>query len=189
MHYTLHCTERLKKIVSSHLFPVCNRSNLTTRNFDILRDLSLPANVSQSGDYDVMSPDPRRGLTELRSGVKRSCDITAQSRNLRLYQNLLGSMNEIGFRESFGLLVGWKSSIITIKITFDQEVGRRQVQRVGKWRLARGEIQMRIWYQSEAWINIRIDAGWSAELRVFTSVRRKQKIILESDICYGTGCE
>ena len=69
-----------------------------------------------------MSPDPRRGLTELRSGVKRSCDITAQSRNLRLYQNLLGSMNEIGFRESFGLLVGWKSSIITIKITFDQEV-------------------------------------------------------------------
>ena len=55
----------------SHLFPVCTRSNLTTRNFDILRDLSLPANVSQSGDYDVMIPDPRRGLRELRSGVSR----------------------------------------------------------------------------------------------------------------------
>lgn len=50
----------------SHLFPVCTRSNLTTRNFDILRDVSLPANVSQSGgDYDVMIPDPRRGLAEL----------------------------------------------------------------------------------------------------------------------------
>ena len=45
-----------KKIVSSPLFPVCNRSNLTTRNFDILRDLSLPANVSSDDD-----PEPQQG--------------------------------------------------------------------------------------------------------------------------------
>ena len=61
----------------SHLFPVCTRSNLTTRNFDILRDLSLPANLRRDDcDYDEVIPDP--SSASLRSSGALS-DITPGS--------------------------------------------------------------------------------------------------------------
>ena len=66
-----------KMLRQCHLFPACTRSNLTTRNFDILRDLSLPANLRRDDcDYDELIPDP--SSASLRSSGALS-DITPGS--------------------------------------------------------------------------------------------------------------
>ena len=42
----------------SSIFPVCTRSNLTTRNFDILQDLSLPQRSSSTAMMSNSAPAP-----------------------------------------------------------------------------------------------------------------------------------
>ena len=200
MHYTLHCIEWLKKLYLVTFFLFATEVTLQPAILifcEICRFLQMWVRW-------LLCDEPR---SEARRGEERPHGAQiwsdeelwhyhGQSRNLWFYQNLLGSMNEISFRESFWLIVGWKSSIASFKsrLTFDQEVGppsstKGREVKAGEWRDP-NENLISEWGpdQYQDWCRL-VSRAQFPGVHIRHQWWGKQKIILESDLCYGTGCE